>query len=126
MPAALRTARGRAFERRFDFFHDPLAEFRIVAAGFGADVHVIGDDVRRLAAADHADVARALPCGLLDEAVPAVLHQVGNRERRDGDRADAFFRPIAGVAREPADFDRHAIAAGRADFQLRSPSRRRN
>ena len=41
---------GRSFECGFDFFDDPLAEFWIVAAGFGADVHVVGHDVGRLAA----------------------------------------------------------------------------
>ena len=112
-----RTAAAARSNADFNLLHDPLAEFRIVAAGLGADSHVIGDDVRRFAALNHADVARARAAVLLDQAVPAALHQIGNGERRDGDRADAFLRPIAGVAGEAFDFDRHAIAARRADLQ---------
>ena len=49
--------------------------------------------------------------------MPAILAQVGDRERRDGNRADAFLGSVAGVAGEALDFDRHPIAAGRADLR---------
>ena len=88
-----------------------------MAAGFGADVYVVGHDVRRFAAADDADVARAVAFLLRDKPMPAALDQIGDGERRDGDRAHAFFRPVACMAREAFDIDRHPIAAGRADFQ---------
>src|SRR4029077_12117678 len=83
-------------ERLFDFFDDSLTEFRLVTAGFGAESDVIGNNVRGLTARDHADVARALTLGLIDSAVPAILHQVGDCQRCDRDRAHTFFGPIAG------------------------------
>ena len=89
-------------------------------------LHVVGHDVRRLAALDDADVARAGVPSFCDQSVPAVLHQVGDGERRDGDRADALLRAIAGVAGEAVDFDRHAIAARRADRRASPASRRRS
>ncbi len=71
---------GRSFECGFDFFHDPLAKLWIVAASFGADVYVVGHDVRRVAAADDADVARAVAVFFGHKSVPAAFHQ--NRPRR--------------------------------------------
>ena len=59
----------------------------------------------------------ALPSFSMSPCQP-LLHEIGDGERRDGDRADAFLRTIAGVAGEAVDFDRHAIAAGRADLQI--------
>ena len=53
-----------------------------MTAGLGAEPHVVGDHVRRVAALDDADVARADMSPLDDLSVPAVLHQVGNRQRR--------------------------------------------
>jgi hypothetical protein len=53
----------------------------------------------------------------LDEAVPAVGCEFGNRKGGDGDRADALFGMVSGVGGEAVDFDRHAVTSGGADFQ---------
>ena len=100
MLRTLAAARSNALS---NFLDDSLAEFRIVAAGFGAESHVVGDDIGRLAALNHADVARAGVPSFYDQPVPAVLHQVGDRQRRDRDRADALGRVLAGVAGEAVE-----------------------
>ena len=72
-----------------------------MAAGFGLEHDVIGHDVRGLAAVNHAHVAGALAAVLLDQPVPAFAHQLGDRQRSDGDRADPLFRRSAGMAASP-------------------------
>ena len=78
-------------EGPFDGLDDLLAESRVVAAGFGADVNFRSDDVRGLAALDYADVRRAAARRLFDLAQPALAVQVGDCQRGDGDCADAPF-----------------------------------
>ena len=89
-----------------------------MAARFGADFHVVGDHVRRLAAVNYADVAGARLPSLFNRSVPAILHQVGDGERRDGDGADAVLRLAAGVTGDAVNIDCHSVAAGRADGDL--------
>ena len=64
---------GRSLERGFDFLHDSLAEFWIVAAGFGANSHVVGHDVGRVAALMTPTLLVPSPSSFVDESVPAVL-----------------------------------------------------
>ena len=121
MTTAPRCARGRPHlfggiaEGTLDGVDNLLAKLRIVAAGFGLQLYAIGDDVRRLAAVDEADVARAAPLPLGDLPVPALFVQTGDRQRRDGDRAHALLRRNARMAGQALHFDFHPIAAGRAD-----------
>ena len=78
---------------------------------------MVGDDVRGIAAGDDADVAGSGAAIFLNEAVPAVLVEVCDGDGRNGDCADAFFGPVAGVAGEAFDLDRHAVAAGGTDAE---------
>jgi hypothetical protein len=65
-----------------------------VAASFGDEAAVLGDDVARRAARDLADVRRRL-------VVQPPQPQIGDRSRRGGDRRAALLRVHAGV-RGPA------------------------
>src|SRR5687768_447543 len=98
-------------ERAVDFFDNPSAEFRVMTSRLGADLHVVGHDVRRLAAANYANIARAIVAVLFDRPVPAALDQIGNRERSNGYRADPLGRRTAGVTCKAANVDRHPVSA---------------
>src|SRR5260221_27068 len=65
--------------------------------------------------ADDADVARPGVLPFDDEAVPAVLREVGNRQRSDRDGAHPSFRMDAGMAGYAVDLDFEIVRAGRAD-----------
>ena len=93
--------------------HDLSAKRLVVAAGFGLQLHVVGDDVRGLAAVNVADVARAgLP----------VLENRGRASRRAtswamaSDAMAMALTPCSGAApawaARPFDLDLHAVAAG--------------
>ena len=84
---------------------DLLDEFRVVAAGFAADVDIVGHDVRRLAGAlavapgDAADVRRAGAVLLADLAEPAASMRFGQGQGENQRRRDALLRVDAGVRR---------------------------
>ena len=102
-------------ERLLDGTDDLLAEFGVVAAGFGFEFNTIGDDVGRSAAVDVADVAGAAAAASDDLPVPAFIVQPGDGQGRDADGADSELWGDAGVAGQAFDFDFHPIAAGGAD-----------
>ena len=81
------------------------------------DLDAVGHHVGGGAAVDDADIARAAAVTLLDQTVPAAAHEVGDRERRDGDGAHAVLGVHAGVAGDAVDGDCHAISAGCAERQ---------
>src|ERR1700733_15384818 len=92
-----------------------LAEFGIVAAGFGLELHFIGDNIGGCAAVNETDIAGAASIAFYDWAVPAFCVQPGDGEPGNGDGAYAELRSGTGVAGQTFDIDLHAVAAGCAD-----------
>ena len=89
-----------------------------MAAGLGTDVNLRSNDIRGLAAVDYANIRRAAARRLFDFSQPALAVQIGNCQRSDRDRADAPFRPYAGMTGRTRNRNRKAIAAGGPDGDL--------
>ena len=78
----------------------------VVAARLTAETHLVGHDVDRASALDHAHVGGGL-------GVDAAETHGGDRFRRHTDRADAALRRHPGMRGSPVDHDVDAVRAGR-------------
>src|SRR5262249_54136169 len=115
---------GRPLERlavrRGDHAHEP----GVVAARLAADADVIRDHVRRLAgaavvaAAEAADVRRALVAVAHHLAEPALTEDLRQGQRRHHGRRHAVLRVDAGVRRAAGDLDLPPLRADGADRQV--------
>src|SRR5690606_28158124 len=108
----------RPLERLFNLRLNRFAKLRVVAATLRPQFDAVGDDIRRFTPLDEADVARASLSPLLDQAQPTVALQIGNRQRRNTDRAHSLFGSDSRMTGDATDDNLHPIAAGRADREL--------
>ena len=86
LPCGILDPLGGVLEGRLDRLDDLFPEGGIVAAGLDPQLGRLGDDIRGGAGMDDADIARPPLPLLLDQAVPAVLDEVGDGQARDRDR----------------------------------------
>ena len=83
-PLVVAERAGRAVKGSFDFAGNAIEESPVVAAAFTFDLDPIGDDVRRLASMDDAEIRCTIISTFADFAVPAAGDEVVNAQSRHG------------------------------------------